>query len=61
MASGDHFTTAFRDHAIAAFELVAADYLLKPFRRERPPLKRSAWYVSGFAERTPAADLPSLC
>ncbi len=29
------FTTAYRDHAIAAFEIGAADYLLKPFGRER--------------------------
>ena len=29
------FTTAYRDHAVAAFELGAADYLLKPFGRER--------------------------
>lgn len=29
------FTTAARDHAIRAFELGAADYLLKPFREER--------------------------
>jgi Response regulator receiver domain len=29
------FTTAFRDHAVEAVELGAADYLLKPFGRER--------------------------
>jgi two-component system, LytTR family, response regulator len=29
------FTTAFDDHAVAAFELSAVDYILKPFGRER--------------------------
>jgi two-component system, LytTR family, response regulator len=29
------FTTAYREHAISAFELGAVDYLLKPFARER--------------------------
>ena len=29
------FTTAFQEHAIRAFELNAADYLLKPFTKER--------------------------
>src|ERR1043166_5424199 len=29
------FTTAFRDHAVAAFELGAVDYLLKPFGAAR--------------------------
>jgi two-component system, LytTR family, response regulator len=29
------FTTAYDDHAIAAFELGAVDYILKPFREER--------------------------
>ncbi|MBC5764605.1 LytR/AlgR family response regulator transcription factor [Ramlibacter albus] len=29
------FTTAYDEHALAAFELHAADYLLKPFSRER--------------------------
>lgn len=29
------FTTAFAEHAVAAFELGALDYLLKPFGRER--------------------------
>src|SRR3954469_6380790 len=29
------FTTAYDEHALAAFELHAVDYLLKPFSRER--------------------------
>jgi two-component system LytT family response regulator len=29
------FTTAYDEHAIAAFELAATDYLLKPFGRQR--------------------------
>lgn len=29
------FSTAFEEHAIRAFEVAAADYLLKPFSRER--------------------------
>lgn len=29
------FTTAYQDHALAAFEANAVDYLLKPIRRER--------------------------
>lgn len=29
------FTTAYADHALAAFEVQATDYLLKPVRRER--------------------------
>ncbi len=29
------FTTAYPDHAVAAFDLAAADYLVKPFDRER--------------------------
>jgi two-component system LytT family response regulator len=36
--AGQHrviFTTAYDEHALAAFELHAADYLLKPFSQER--------------------------
>jgi two-component system LytT family response regulator len=36
--AGEHrviFTTAYDEHALAAFELHAADYLLKPFTQER--------------------------
>ncbi|MFN0097048.1 MAG: LytR/AlgR family response regulator transcription factor [Gemmatimonadaceae bacterium] len=29
------FTTAYNEHAVAAFELAALDYLLKPFGRDR--------------------------
>lgn len=29
------FTTAYQDHALAAFDIHAVDYLLKPVRRER--------------------------
>ncbi|HHO69364.1 MAG TPA: response regulator, partial [Gammaproteobacteria bacterium] len=29
------FTTAYNEHALAAFEANAVDYLLKPIRRER--------------------------
>lgn len=31
------FTTAFAEHAVAAFELHALDYLLKPYSAERLP------------------------
>src|SRR5688572_28362995 len=34
-APGVIFTTAFDDYAVAAFELGALDYLMKPFGRER--------------------------
>jgi two-component system LytT family response regulator len=39
------FTTAFERYAVAAFELEAVDYLLKPFGRER--LERALERVSG--------------
>src|SRR5690625_996924 len=54
------FTTAYPDHAVDAFDLAAADYLVKPFDAER--LKRaveralSAAPERGEAGREPAAD-----
>jgi two-component system LytT family response regulator len=51
------FTTAYDEHAVAAFELHAVDYLLKPFSQERfNEAVHHALQWSGFAERT----LPAL-
>ena len=43
------FTTAYDDHALAAFEIQALDYLLKPVRSERlhDALKRAEMLVAG--------------
>jgi len=50
------FTTAFDEHALAAFELHAVDYLLKPFARER--FDEAVAHALQRAEAAPA--LPAL-
>ncbi|HEX2539674.1 MAG TPA: LytTR family DNA-binding domain-containing protein [Caldimonas sp.] len=51
------FTTAYDEHAVAAFELHAVDYLLKPFSQERfEDAVRHALQAAGPGERT----LPAL-
>jgi two-component system LytT family response regulator len=52
------FTTAFDQHAVAAFELGALDYLVKPFGRERflRTLERVRGRVAVAAELPPAAE-----
>lgn len=50
------FTTAHAEHAVAAFELHALDYLLKPFSRERfaAALERARKQLN--AQASPASD-----
>src|SRR5688572_22555624 len=51
------FTTAYDEHAVAAFELHAVDYLLKPFSQERfNDAVRHALQSGAFRERA----LPAL-
>jgi two-component system LytT family response regulator len=52
------FTTAYDEHAIAAFELAATDYLLKPFGRQRfaQALERARTALERKGGRTPLAD-----
>jgi len=50
------FTTAYDEHAVAAFELHAVDYLLKPFSQERFEEAVRHALQGGAAERT----LPAL-
>ena len=49
------FTTAYSEHAVDAFELAAADYLLKPISRER--FLRA---VGRVLESAPAAPSPAI-
>ncbi|NLS09448.1 response regulator transcription factor [Nesterenkonia sp. MY13] len=48
------FTTAYPDHAVEAFDLAAADYLVKPFDAER--LARAVERALGAQENTTADD-----
>jgi len=48
------FVTAYAEHAVDAFELGAADYLLKPYSRER--LQLSLERVRAARQRAPAGD-----
>lgn len=50
------FTTAYEQHALAAFETRALDYLLKPVRRER--LEEALNRVRERVMPTPAVSLP---
>ncbi len=56
------FVTAHAEHAVAAFELEAVDYLTKPVRRERlqAALQRVMQRLSRPAQPLPAADEPVL-
>lgn len=53
------FTTAYDQHAIAAFELAAVDYLLKPFGRQRfsQALARTRDILDRKYEKAPLADV----
>lgn len=56
------FTTAHDEHAVAAFELAAIDYLLKPFGgdRLRAAVERArAWLVARGEEGGPESDPPA--
>jgi DNA-binding LytR/AlgR family response regulator len=54
------FTTAYADHAVEAFDLEAADYLVKPFDadRLRRALDRALEHLGTEAAATPAGEEP---
>lgn len=52
------FCTAYEEHALAAYELRAADYLLKPVRIER--LREALARAQALRQRTPAATATLL-
>lgn len=52
------FCTAYEEHALAAYELRAADYLLKPVRLER--LREALARARALRQRTPVPDATLL-
>ncbi|MGH8215016.1 MAG: LytR/AlgR family response regulator transcription factor [Rhodanobacteraceae bacterium] len=52
------FCTAYEEHALAAYELRAADYLLKPVRLER--LREAVARAQALRQRKPAPDATLL-
>lgn len=52
------FCTAYEEHALAAYELRAADYLLKPVRLER--LREALARANALRQRKPAPDATLL-
>ena len=56
------FCTAYDEHALAAFEAAAVDYLVKPVRQERlrEALERARRARAGVTPRPPAPLLPDL-
>jgi DNA-binding LytR/AlgR family response regulator len=56
------FTTAYPDHAVDAFDLAAADYLVKPFDadRLRRALGRALAHAEPQADSSPADESPAV-
>ncbi len=56
------FTTAYPDHAVDAFDLAAADYLVKPFDadRLRRALQRALAHAEPQADSSPADEPPAV-